>query len=335
MRARIVIVNWNGRRWLEGCLLALERERRSSIEVVLVDNASTDDSVTLVRGRFPWVRVLALESNTGFAKGNNLGATGASGDYLIFLNNDTVVRSGWLDALLATADGDAAIGLVTSQITYLDRPNVIDSAGDGYLRCGGAFKIRHGQAVANDGMATDVFGACGAACLVRRALFEQVGGFDEHFFMVYEDVDLSYRARLAGARVVYTPRATVYHAGSASLGRSSRDAVFYGQRNLEWTWLQNSPPSVLWRSLLPHVAYSLAAGVVYARRGLFQAWLSGKIAAFSDIRRVLARRRDIQAAATVDGAAIWSVMASGGIALKRREKQFDFTSGRRSAGSDR
>src|SRR5207248_2190738 len=168
--------------------------------------------------------------------GNNVGARRASGASLAFLNNDTEVDRGWLAALTAPADADPQVGLVTSHIVFLDRPDVIDSAGDGYLRCGGGFKREHGQKV---GVAPrqDVFGACGAGFLIRRELFESIGGFDEHFFMVYEDVDLSYRARLAGARCIYAPDAVVRHAGSATIGHVSAQQVFYGQRNLEWTWI--------------------------------------------------------------------------------------------------
>jgi GT2 family glycosyltransferase len=109
----------------------------------------------------------------------------------------------------------------------------------------------------------------GAALLISRALFDQLGGFDERLFIVYEDVDLCYRARLAGASVHYAAAAVVGHAGSGTLGRRSRTAVFHGQRNLEWVWLQNTPASLLWRSLLRRTfAYSLAGGVWYARQGM-------------------------------------------------------------------
>jgi GT2 family glycosyltransferase len=170
-----------------------------------------------------------------------------------------------------------------------------------------------------------VFGVCGAAFLIRRDLFERLGGFDERFFMVYEDVDLSYRARLAGARAVYAPAAIVRHTGSATIGRSSPLAVYCGQRNLEWTWIQNTPRGRLLRSVVPHVAYSIAAGIVYARRGQGWPWLRGKAAALRGLPATLRRRRDIQASVTVAPAALWEAMESNWIALKTREKDFDFS----------
>ena len=321
---RVIVLNWNGRKWLDGCLGSLRRQAGCAFEVVVVDNASTDDSVPFVRDRFPECQVLALGTNVGFSSGNNAGARDATAPYLVFLNNDTEVEPGWLAALVRAVESDRGIGLVSSQVVYLDSPNVIDSAGDGYLRCGGGYKHRHGQLVDRQAADREVFGACGAAFLIRRELFEQLGGFDEDFFMVYEDVDLSYRARLAGSRVVFASGALVRHAGSASLGRISAGAVFYGQRNLEWTWLKNSPSSILWRSLPSHVVYNLAGAVAYARAGLFGPWLRGKLAALAALPALWRKRREVQRSATVDSRALWRMMDRDWVGIKRREKAFDF-----------
>jgi GT2 family glycosyltransferase len=324
VRVRIVVLNWNGRAWLSGCFTALERVMGAATEVVLVDNASADGSLDLVRERFPWVQVRALSTNAGFARGNNVGAAGFDGDYLVFLNNDTEVASGWLDALIRVADARPDVGLVTSNIVFLDRQDLVDSAGDGYLRCGGAFKIGHGQSSSIPRGDGEVFGACGAAFLIRRALFERLGGFDERLFMVYEDVDLSYRARLVGARVWFAANAVVGHAGSAAIGRLSPLAVYYGQRNLEWVWIQNSPRPLLWRSLAAHVAYSLAAGVAYARQRRGGTWLAAKCAAIAGLPGALMRRRRIQATVTASPDDLWRLMTPDWIAVKRQEKLFAF-----------
>jgi GT2 family glycosyltransferase len=321
---RLVIVNWNGRSWLERCLSALRGQTFRAFEVVLVDNGSDDGSVDFVREVFPECKVLPLGENAGFAAGNNAGARGATGPYLAFLNNDTEVDPGWLQELVDTAERDVTVGLVTSHIVFMDRPDIVDSAGDGYLRCGGGFKQRHGQPVENRREARDVFGACGAAFLIRTELFETLGGFDEDLFMVYEDVDLSYRARLIGARCVFASGALVKHAGSASLGRISSLAVYYGQRNLEWTWIKNSPRRLLLRSLGPHVLYDLAGLVGYARAGHLAACVRGKAAAVSGLYAVWRKRRDVQRRATADPEALWTLMEPDWIAVKRREKRFAF-----------
>ncbi len=321
---RIVVLNWNGRQWLEGCLDALRRQEGCSFEVLLVDNASTDGSVAFVRERFPECHVLVLDTNLGFATGNNAGARGATAPYLVFLNNDTLVQPGWLAALLRAAEGDRHVGLVTSHIVYMDRPEVVDSAGDGYLRCGGGFKRGHGQSIDRAAGDREVFGACGAAFLIRRELFERLGGFDEDYFMVYEDVDLSYRARLAGSRIVLASGALVRHAGSASLGRISSNAVFYGQRNLEWTWIKNSPSTIWWRSLPSHFLYDLAGGIAYARAGLLGPWLRGKFAAVAGLPAVWRKRQHVQRSARADARELWRLMEADWIGVKRREKAFDF-----------
>jgi len=327
---RIVVLNWNGRRWLERCLSALRQQSGCAFEVVVVDNASADDSVAFVREQFPEFRVMSLDTNLGFAAGNNAGARGATGPYLVFLNNDTEVEPGWLAELVAVADRDPGTGLVSAHVVYMDDPTVVDSAGDGYLRCGGGFKQRHGQPVDREAMSHEVFGACGAAFLIRRELFEDLGGFDADYFMVYEDVDLSYRARLQGSRVMFAPQAVVRHAGSASLGRISANAVFYGQRNLEWTWMKNSPPSIFWRSLPSHLVYNLAGAAAYARAGLLAPWLRGKWAALAGLPSLWRKRRAVQQRRRAEPAALWQLMDRDWIAIKRREKAFDFRP--RSAG---
>jgi GT2 family glycosyltransferase len=322
--ASVIIVSWNGRRWIDRCLRSVAALDPPAAEVVLVDNGSTDDTVAHVRRAYPRVTIVALAENTGFAAGNNAGARAAASPYLVFLNNDVEVDPSWLGELAAPAARDASVGLVTSRIVYMDRPGVIDSAGDGYLRCGGAFKRLHGQPAQAGDTPGDVFGACGAACLIRRGLFESLGGFDEDFFMVYEDVDLSYRARLTGARCVYAPRAIVRHEGSGSIGHVSAQQVFYGQRNLEWAWIKNTPPRLLWRSLPSHIAYDIAAAVAYARRGHLGPWLRGKRAAAARWGRMLRKRREIQRAAVADPESLWALMERDWIGVKRREKSFDF-----------
>lgn len=323
MTTRVIVLNWNGRAWLERCLPALAAQTRPATEVVVVDNASSDDSVAWVRAAHPWVQVLALDTNLGFAAGNNRGAAGTSVDALVFLNNDTEPDPDWLEHLVAAAIADPARALVSSRLVYWDRPDRIDSAGDGYLRCGGGFKVHHGQPDATAPGSREVFGACGAALLIRREWFETLGGFDETFFMVYEDVDLSYRARLRGGRVWYAADARVRHGGSASMGRVSALAVECGQRNLEWVWAINTPTALLWRSAPAHLLYNLAGALVYLRQGRGGAWWRGKWAALRSWRRVLTRRTAVQRTRTVTASALWALMERDWIGVKRAEKRFD------------
>lgn len=320
-RISVIVLNYNGRQWLEPCFSALAAQVDAPpFETLLVDNGSADDSVPFVAERFPSVRIVGNGRNLGFAAGNNAGAHAALGDTLVFLNNDTSPAVDWLARLHAASIEAPGRDLVTSRIVFLDRPDVVDSAGDGYLRAGGAFKHGHGAYAAGFTSSREVFGASGAAFLIRREVFERLKGFDEDFFMVYEDVDLSYRARLAGYRCWYAADAVVRHAGSGTLGVMSATAVFYGQRNLEWVWLKNTPTGLLLRTIPAHLIYSLAAVTHYATRGLAGPVLRGKMHALLGLPGVLAKRRLVQHSRRVDPGRLERHLERGWIALKRIEK---------------
>ena len=318
----VIIVNYNGARWLDACLAALLASAPPATEVIVVDNNSSDESRAILQ-KYTDVRVLALDENRGFAGGNNAGARIARADLLAFLNNDTRVRAGWLEALRAPLDGDATIGFTTARLVYMHDTAIIDSAGDGWTRWGGAFKRGHGGAAEAYGTPGDVFGACGAAFMMRRALFDELGGFDEDFFLAFEDVDLSYRARLLGHRCAYVPDAIVEHAGSASLGRLSESAVAFGQRNVEWVYFIDTPWPLLLRSLPGHCLLTAAASIYFLRAGRLGAFIRAKLAALAAWRAVLAKRAAVQSRRRASSRAIWQAMERSSLALKWREKRFD------------
>ena len=319
----VVIVSWNGRQYLDDCLAGVAAQQGVAFETILVDNGSVDGTVDHVRERYPWVRVLALPGNLGYAGGNNAGAREARGRYLAFLNNDTVAGPGWLRALRDAVDEPAGFCLTTSRVVYMHDPTIIDSAGDGYLRSGGAFKRHHGTRSQAAGDSIEVFGVSGAACLISRRVFEELGGFDEAFFASHEDVDLSYRARLRGYRCRYVADAIVRHHGSATLGNVSAFAVFHGQRNLEWVYFADTPALLLARTLPGHLLYNAAAAVYFARLGLLGTFLRAKAAAVGGLGQVLRKRRAVQRARTVTARAIQAQLDARWLALKRREKRVD------------
>ena len=319
----VVIVTWNGRRHLDDCLTAVAAQRGVRLETILVDNASTDGTAEYVRQRYPSVRLVVLPENRGFAGGNNAGVAAARAPLVAFLNNDTAADPGWLQALVSGLDERGGFALLTSRVVYLHDPQIIDSAGDGFLRAGGAFKRCHGMRAAEAAEALEVFGVCGAACLMPKAVFDELGGFDEDFFASHEDVDLSYRARLRGYRVRYMPDAIVRHRGSATLGHRSSRAIFYGQRNLEWVYIKNSPASVLLRTAFGHVVYDIAAAVYFLRAGNGWTFIRAKAAAVAALPRMLRKRAQIQRSRRVGADAVWRVMEPRWLAVKRREKRFD------------
>ena len=318
----IVIVSWNGRHHLETCLTSVAAQTVAS-ETILVDNGSTDGTADFVRERFPWVRLVQLPKNLGFAGGNNAGVRHAHGRFVALLNNDTSADPGWLRALVDGVDESAGYVLTTSRIVYMHDPDVIDSAGDGLLRWGGAFKRHHGASTSVAGVTEEVFGVCGAACLMPKVVFDELGGFDEDFFASHEDVDLSYRARLRGYRCRYVADAVVRHVGSATLGTVSPFSVFHGQRNLEWVYVKDTPASLLARTLPGHVVYDVAAAVYFARIGMLGAYIRAKLAACGGLPRMLRKRRAIQRGRRVGVGAIAPLLDKRWLSTKLREKRFD------------
>ena len=319
----VIIVTFNGLRWLGSCLTALTPQVDSNSEIILVDNASSDGSVGFVRRAFPRVRIVTLETNRGFAVGSNEGYKASSGRLLVFLNNDTKPAADWLQALRRALEEHVWADLATSLIVFQDDPSRVDSAGDGFIRSGGAFKRAHGQSIQEALEPREVFGVCGAACLIRREVFEDVGGFDEDFFMVHEDVDLSYRAQLLGYRCVYAPHAIVVHAGSGTLGRLSPAAVVLGQRNLEWVYLKNTPWLMLVLTLPGHLLYNIVALVHFAVHGLLRSFAAGKWRALKGLPGVWRKRREIQDRRRTSVRRIWRLMEPRWFVLKLREKRVD------------
>jgi GT2 family glycosyltransferase len=319
----VIVVNHDGRAWLPQCLSAVAKQQDVTLETILVDNGSSDDSLALVRQEFPGVCVVSLDRNAGFAAGNNAGVRAARARFVALLNNDTEASPRWIRALVDALTANPWASLAASRIVYMHDPSITDSAGDGLTRWGGAFKHLHGRPASEADGAREVFGVCGAACLMRREVFEDVGGFDEDFFAVYEDVDFSYRAQLLGYRCIYVPDALVLHAGSATLGRLSEQAIFLGQRNLEWTYLKNTPALLLLATLPGHLAYDLAAAVYFGATGRLGAFVRGKLSALRQAGRLIGKRREMQRRRRATLGRLWAVMDRRWVAVKWREKRYD------------
>ncbi|GAC1331543.1 MAG: glycosyltransferase family 2 protein [Candidatus Dormibacteria bacterium] len=264
--ASVVILNYNGIAVLPACLEAVRRQQLDGeFEVIVVDNASADGSAARVREAYPWVRLEEAGGNLGFAGGNNLGISRANGEFVVLLNNDTAVRPGWLAALLAAARADPRAGAVTSKLVFMHRPGVIQNAGclllsDGSGGDRGSQQPDTGQFDRGE----EVFAFCGAAVLLRREALEDVGAFDDDFFMYYEDLDLSWRMRLRGWKVLYAPGAVVDHAHAGTSVEGSPFFIFHADRNRLFMVLKNAPPAFVLRSFAGF--YGRALGNLLGRR---------------------------------------------------------------------
>jgi len=241
----VIIVNWNGKNYLPVCLgsLAALDYPQDKLEVIVVDNASTDSSQEYIREDYPEVRAIQLDKNYGFCRPNNEGAKVAAGEYLAFLNNDTEVTPGWLIALVQPALDDAEVVSVASKMLYADRRDTINTAGGKITIIGGGFYRGYGDrdGAKYDGPGYTGFG-CAAGVLVRRDFFMDSGGFDEDYFAACEEHDLGWRAWLYGHKVAYAPSAVMYHHESGTFGtRSNYDPakVYLNTRNRLYNLVKN------------------------------------------------------------------------------------------------
>lgn len=230
-----IVVNHRRRELLEPCLDSLRTALDDSgepWELIVVDNGSDDGSAELVGDRYPEAKLVALGCNVGFAAGVNHGLARSRGEWVLLLNNDATLASGAVALLLAAGRTSPDVGSVAAQMRFADRPGVINSAGIEVDRLGIAYDRLLGETPGSgDGHPTEVFGASAGAALYRKEMLERIGGFDGSFFVFLEDVDVAWRARMAGWRCLYEPRAIAYHHHSATAGHASPFKHFHVGRN--------------------------------------------------------------------------------------------------------
>ena len=300
-RVAVVIPNWNGAAFIARTLLAVLAQTRPADRVVVVDNASTDDSYDVIARDFPSVEIVRLHRNTGFAGAANAGVAAVDTDLVAVLNSDARPAADWLEQLLAQPD-DPSVWAWGSVLHDADR--VVESAGDHYDRSGFASKL--GRTLRVDDLPMSpyvVFAPPGACPLMRRDVVLAVGGYCERFFLYYEDVDLSFRAALAGHRAVVVPSAHVEHDLGRSSAGSARPWFFIGRNSL-WCAVRCLPDAtagMLWRRTW--VEWRTVRG-----RGGRSAYLRGRLAALFGLVWAMRARREIQAAAVVDRAALWALL---------------------------
>lgn len=288
--ASVIIVNWNGRSWLQQCLPTLAAQTFKDFEVIVVDNGSTDDSVSWLSQNWPNVHVLLQQTNLGFAAANNLGIRATNSPFIALLNNDTLVDPGWLAALV-TAVSEPNVGMAASCITRWNQPDLLDSAGILVDRAGIAWNRGWGQPVKLADKPCSVFGPSAAAALYRREMLDGIGLFDEDYFAYYEDVDLAWRAQRAGWHCQYTPDALVRHWHSATALKIPHYKNFLNGRNKIWTILKNYDwPALLWASPVI-IAYDMMAAFYRTARSRNFAPIHGRLQALRLAKRMVTKRQ--------------------------------------------
>jgi GT2 family glycosyltransferase len=320
----VVIPNWNGWTHLQGCLAALQAQTYRDFEIIVVDNGSVDESVVHVQAHFPEVRLVCLAENRGFAEGCNAGIAVAQGDFIALLNNDTLADPEWLAALIQASQVHPEYAMWACRVVLADQPQVLDSAGDGLSVSAAPFKRGHLEPAADYSVGQEVFGPSGSAGLYRKTLLDTLGGLDADFFLIHEDVDLAWRARLTGARCWYVPDAIVEHKVNATLGYLSWTYVFYGHRNLEYVFVKNMPVSLLLRCLPAHILFNLLAWGHFILHGYGLTFLQAKAAAVWNLRVLWRKRRSVQAQRQITSAHLLGLMQQRWIGAKLRAATYDW-----------
>ena len=308
--ASIIIPNWNGVHHLPTCLDSLRRQSYPDFEVIVVDNGSTDGSLELLARDYPEVKVVALPENRGFAGGVNAGIREARGEIVAVFNNDAEADPCWLGELAGALARHPEAGMATPKVLLFDRREVINTTGDFY----GVDGVPGNRGVwqRDEGQFNDeeyVFGAAGVAAAYRRAMLDEVGLLDEGLISYCEDVDLAWRAQLAGWKCVYVPKAVVYHKLSATGG--GKIASYYCGRNFIYVMAKNYPTTLLrkhWQRIVG-AQFDIAWQALKAWRGeAARARLRGQLAGLWGLPRMLAKRRVVQAGKQVSDEYLESIL---------------------------
>jgi GT2 family glycosyltransferase len=291
VRLSAIVVNRNRASMLRDALRSLVAALDAAAvpaEIVVVDNGSEDDSLAMIASEFPAVELVALDHNAGFAAAVNAGIARTSGDWILLLNNDAIIERHALRRILDRPIPDD-VGSIAMQMRFSARPDTINSAGIGLDMLFVDFDRLIGTRV--DGEASrpaEVFGACGGAGLYRRAMLDDVGGIDSRIFLYLDDVDVAWRANMAGWRALYVPDAVVWHHHSATTGHGSDFKYFHVGRNRMRLLARNADRRHLRRHAPAILAYELGyvAYVALVDRSL--APLRGRLAGLREWRALSA-----------------------------------------------
>ncbi len=313
----LIVLAYNSGKYLDRCLTALSA---FDAEIICADNGSTDGSdFDALKARFPNVRFHLHGENLGFAAGNNRAAATATGEWLGFINPDAFAEPDWLDAMRAAMAADPEARLFTSLQLDAADPTKMDGAGDAMTFFGFPYRMGFGQALPAHLPQAAVFSPCGAAFVMHRDLWRQLGGFDERFFTYCEDADLGFRAQLLGHRCRFVPAARVAHVGSASTSVRSDFALYHGYRNRVWLYLKNMPAILLWPTLPLHIGLTLAGAAVdtlKGKGGIVRKALGDAVAGMGPI---LAARKIIMKSKRIEALRLAALLTWNPAKIARRE----------------
>ncbi len=252
-KVSIIILNWNGKKWLKQLLPTVSKITYPNKEIIVVNNGSTDDSWKFLKENYPKIKVVEIKKNRGYAGANNFGIKKATGKYILLLNNDTKVTPNFLQILVNDLEEDLSIGAVQPQIRSLINPNLLDSVvsyqtSSGFLYHFGYMKSFKNKKYQKKLYAFSIKGAC---FLMKREDYVKLGGLDEDFVCYVEETDLCHRIWLSGKKIIYEPKSVVYHWGGGDMQVMTKDEVtmFRSYRNRFISLIKNSSPIELLKTL--------------------------------------------------------------------------------------
>lgn len=273
-KVTIVIPNYNGLDFMETCMDALSQQTCQDFAVLVVDNGSQDGSVEWLKQQ--QIDTIFLDENTGFSGAVNIGIRKAATPYVILLNNDTAVKPEYVARLLKEIERSPRIFSVSPKMIQMYQPDKIDDAGDMYSLMGWAYQRGVGQEIERYDRPCNIFSACAGAAIYRRAVFDEIGYFDEMHFAYLEDIDVGYRAKIAGYYNRYCPSAEVYHVGSGTSGSKYNSfKVKLAARNNVYLNYKNMPLPQLLFNALPLLAGVLGKYLFFLKRGFAKDYLAG------------------------------------------------------------
>ncbi len=299
MRAAIVILNWNGRKFLEEFLPTVLSRTGSSAEVIVADNASTDDSVAWMQQHFPHVRLIRNSENGGFAKGYNDALKEVDAEYYILLNSDIEVSENWVDPVLRMMDADPSIGACQPKLRSFHERDKFEYAGAaggfidryGYPFCRGRIFLELEKDEGQYDDPCEIFWATGACMFVRAELYHRLGGFDNDFFAHMEEIDFCWRLKAAGYKIMYCPFSVVYHIGGGTLPKSSSRKTYLNFRNNFTLLYKNLPAGDLFPVFFVRLFLDGVAALKFLLSGGFSDMFAVQRAHFSFYRHYASHRK--------------------------------------------
>jgi len=291
-----------------------------NMEIIVIDNDSTIETEEFLNNRHPEVRSILIPVNLGFAGGSNIGIKASKGDYILILNPDTIPKPDFVESLVQCMESGQIIGMCMGKMLYPD--GRLNSAGICISLSGAAWDRGMGEPDTGQyNEPGEILGPCGGAALYNRKMLEEVGGFDNDFFLFMEDVDIGVRGRLAGWKCYYCPQAIVSHHHGMSIKQHSDDAVYYGNRNVIWYPVKNFPLLILLFSLPWIIGRTICVIVYYTAKGQCTVILKSKIDGILGIPLMIRKRkyvnRSINNRLFLDWIHVWAKIPSSKRITKR------------------